>query len=167
VPGALRLALDQNFPLTVLNRVAEFLPASLQLTSLQQIDPRLATLDDRPLMITLKQLGWDGLITNNYKMLYEPHEVAAIVETKLVFVAVEGLGHDPLRAAGAVLLELPGLDRRLLAGQASVFLLRYDRRNARPAWDYLKIAAAKHGQDPATLWRRHKPTRSELDARIL
>jgi hypothetical protein len=48
-------------------------------------------------------------------MLYEPHEVAAIVATPSYVVAVERLGHDPLRAAGALLLELPGLEQRLVA----------------------------------------------------
>ena len=66
-------------------------------------------LDDRPLIIALHQTGWDGLITNNYKMLDVPGEVAAIVKTKLTVIAVEGLGHDPLRAVGALLLELPGV----------------------------------------------------------
>jgi hypothetical protein len=64
VPGVLRLAVDQNFPLTVLDRVADFIPPSLQLASLQRIDPRLTTLDDRPLIIGLSQLGWHGLVTN-------------------------------------------------------------------------------------------------------
>lgn len=82
----LRLALDQNFPLSVLDQVGQFLPSSLELTSLQRIDHRLTTLDDRPLIIALTQLGWNGLITNNYKMLYEPHEVAAVIETKAVVV---------------------------------------------------------------------------------
>jgi hypothetical protein len=86
------------------------------LKSLQQFDPRLTLLDDRPLIIACQQLGWHGLITNNYKVLYEPHEVAAIVvATPSIVVAAEGLGHDPLRAAGALLLGLPGLVQRLVA----------------------------------------------------
>ena len=67
----------------------------------------------RSLIIALHQGGWNGLITNNYKMLDVPAEVAAIVKTKLTVVAVEGLGHDPLRAVGALLLELPGIANRI------------------------------------------------------
>src|SRR5947199_4173197 len=126
--AALRLALDQNFPSDLIRHITEFLPDDLELQTLRAIDPRLTGLDDRPLIIALHQLGWHGLITNNYRMLYEPHEVAAIVATRLTVIAVEGLGHDPLRAAGAVLLELPGLEQRLVANRSNVFLLRYQQR---------------------------------------
>lgn len=41
-------------------------------------------------------------------MLDVPAELAAIVRTQAVVVAIEGLRHDPLRAVGALLLELHG-----------------------------------------------------------
>lgn len=43
-------------------------------------------------------------------------------------VAVEGLGHDPLRAVGALLLELTGLLERLVPNRSNVFYLSYRRR---------------------------------------
>lgn len=162
MPSALRLALDQNFPTPLIRHIVDFLPETLELGSLHQIDPRLTALNDRPLIIALHQLGWSGLITNNYKMLYEPHEVAAIIETRSVVVAVEGLGHDPLRAAGALLLELPDIERRLVTGRSSVFLLRYRRRTADDGWKFLSEAARRRDEQPNTLWRRHRPTAQEL-----
>ena len=45
-------------------------------------------------------------------MLYVPAEIAAIVKTKLLVFAVEGVGHDPLRATDALLLDLPGALKR-------------------------------------------------------
>jgi hypothetical protein len=167
VAPALRLAFDQNFPLSLIQRIAEFLPEALELASLQQIDTRLPALDDRPLLIALRQLGWDGLITNNYKMLYEPHEIATIVAAKSVIVAVEGLGHDPLRAAGALLLELPGIENRILRDKSSVFLLRYERRLARDGWEFVAAAARRGDEEPNLLWGRHRPTRGELDTPVL
>lgn len=104
----MRLALDQNFPIPLINAVSDFLPSNMHIAHLKSIDRRLSDLDDRSLVIALYQSRWDGLITNNYKMLDVPEEVAAIVKTKLTVIAVEGLGHDPLRAVGALLLELPG-----------------------------------------------------------
>ena len=106
-PRSLRLALDQNFPTPLLNAIRDYLPADLELRSLREIDPRLSGLDDGPLFIALHQLGWDGVITNNYKILDVPSEIAAVVKRKAIVIAIEGLGHDPLRAVGALLLELP------------------------------------------------------------
>ena len=89
--AAVRLALDQNFPSDLIRHITEFLPEDLELQTLRGIDPRLTGLDDRPLIIALHQLGWHGLITNNYKMLFEPHEIAAIVATRSTVIAIEGL----------------------------------------------------------------------------
>jgi hypothetical protein len=167
VPARLRLALDQNFPADLIREIAEYLPDDLELATLHDIDRRLSGLDDRPLIIALRQLGWSGLVTNNYKMLYEPHEIAAIIATKSVIVAVEGLGHDPLRAAGAVLLELPGLVDRLLPDRSNVFLLRYQRRKPEDGWVFRTEAAKRHSEPQDALWRRHRPTAEELETAVL
>lgn len=166
-PATLRLALDQNFPSDLIHLIAEFLPEQLELRTLQQIDARLTPLDDRPLIIALRQLGWDGLITNNYRMLDQPHEIAAIVATRFAVLAVEGLGHDPLRAAGAVLLELPGLEQRLIDNRSNVFRLRYPRRRPEAGWVYLARAAERRGEMPNAVWQRHRPTDTELSDPVL
>ena len=98
-----RLALDQNFPTPILAALAEFI-VDIELIPLRRIDPRLSSLDDRTLVVALHQLGFPGLVTNNYKMLKNPKELAAIVATKLTVFAIEGVGDDPIRATGALLL---------------------------------------------------------------
>ncbi len=158
----LRLALDQNFPTPLLQAVQQYLPADLQLTSVHRIDPALSELSDRALFIALKQLDIDGLITNNYKMLDVPEELAAIVATKSVLVAVEGLGHDPIRAVGALLLELPGLAGRVRPGVSNVFRLTYRRRIPEDAWHYLSIAAERRGVTAQELWAEVRLTDEEL-----
>ena len=67
-------------------------------------------------------------------MLEVPTEIAAIVTTKMIVIAIEGLGHDPLRAVGALLLELPGLPDRLRPRTSNVFRLAYRRRPPEDAW---------------------------------
>jgi hypothetical protein len=166
-PRSLRLALDQNFPTPLINAVRGYLPANLELRSLHEIDPRLSDLDDRPLIIGLHQLGWHGLITNNYKMLDVPTEIAAIVATKMIVVAIEGLGHDPLRAVGALLLELPGLSDRLRPRTSNVFRLAYRRRPPEDAWTYLQRAAERVGQQTDQLWRRVRVSGDELGNAVL
>ena len=99
----LRLALDQNFPTPILPALADFI-VGIELVPLRKIDHRLSTLDDRTLVVALHQLGVQGLVTNNYKMLKNPKELAAIVATKLTVFAIEGVGDDPIRATGALLL---------------------------------------------------------------
>lgn len=162
----LRLALDQNFPIPLIEAVRTYLPTNLEIAHLKNIDRRMSDLDDRSLIIALHQGGWNGLITNNYKMLDVPAEVAAIVKTKLTVVAVEGLGHDPLRAVGALLLELPGIANRIRPKQANVFRLTYRRRQATDAWEYFKDAASRHERDPADLWAEVGVTNEELATRV-
>ncbi len=101
-----RLALDQNFPTPILDRIAPFLH-DIEFVPLTHIDARLSRLGDRELIIALHQLKWTGLVTNNYRMLQNPSELAAIIATKLSVFAVEGVGDDPIRATGAILLDLP------------------------------------------------------------
>ncbi len=94
-PVVLRLALDQNFPTPLLQALQTYLPDDLHLLSLRQIDPRLSELTDRQLLIALHQLGWHGLITNNYKMLDIPAEVAAVVKTRAFLSPLKGWGTIP------------------------------------------------------------------------
>jgi len=161
----LRLALDQNFPVLVLN--ATSLLPEVEIAPLYQIDPRLSDLDDRRLMIALHQLGWRGLITNNYKMLWVPSEIAAAVKTKSVIFAVEGVGDDPLRATGAVLLDLPAAVRRVRSGKAQVF--RVNPRGPQPveAWEYFRQAAERRKVDASVLYEQVKVTDEELNTLIL
>lgn len=163
----LRLALDQNFPKPLMTAVSDYLPADLHIRSLREIDPRLSELTDRQLFIALHQLKWDGLITNNYKMLDIPEEIAAIVKTKAIVVAVEKLGHDPIRAVGALLLELPGLAGRIRPGVSNVFRLSYRQRAPEDAWSYFQAAAARRNCEPRELWAQFGVQDSELAAPVL
>lgn len=166
-PQRLRLALDQNFPTPLINAIRDYLPDDIDLAHLPSIDPRLSDLSDRQLVIALAQLHFDGLVTNNYKMLNVPEEIAAVIKTKSVVVAVEALGHDPIRAVGALLLELPGLASRVRPEMGNVFRLNYARRQPQDAWEYLKAAAGRLGQQPNEVWDQVKVSDQELAQQIL
>ena len=161
----LRFALDQNFPV-LLPGVTDLLP-EVDITPVHRVDPRLARLGDRELVLALHQLGWDGLVTNNYKMLWQPIEVAAIVKTKITMFAVRGLGDDPVRAAGAVLLDLPGALRKIRPKKPNVFLV--GPRNPTPddAWEYFCQAADRRRQRPEVLYEEVKVTNDELRQPVL
>lgn len=163
----LRLVLDQNFPQPLLRDMADWIPPGIEIDHLGQLDNQLRTVSDRELLIALHQLGYDGLITNNWKMLTIPLEIAAMVATKATIVAMKSMGHDPIRAAGALLLELPGLPMRLRPDRANVFLLQYERRRSEDAWDYLKRIAERQGIPAQELHRQVRVTSDELAAPIL
>lgn len=163
-PPKLRLALDQNFPTPLIRAVADYLPVELEVKSLRGIDPRLSGLEDRSLFLALHHLGWNGLVTNNYKMLDVASELAAIVRTQAVVVAVEGLGHDPLRAVGALLLELPGLAGRVRPRRSNVFRLTYRRRSPEDARSYFAQVASRQGRPAEDLWAEVLVTTEEFAA---
>jgi hypothetical protein len=165
VATRLRLALDQNFPVLILN-ATDLIP-EVEITSVHRIDPRLSDLDDRKLVIALHQLGWRGLITNNYKMLWIPSEIAAVVKTKAVIFAVEGLGDDPLRATGAVLLELPDVVKRVRPGKAQVFRVHPRAPQPVDAWNYFRQAADRRRVDTSLLYEDVRVTDEELNTRVL
>lgn len=155
------LALDHNFPEPILACLDQFI-VDLKLVPLRHIDRRLPALDDdRKLLIALYQLGYRGLVTNNYKMLLNPEELAAILRTGITVFAIEGVGHDPLRATGALLLDLPGAVRRW-GGDGRVFQLR--PRNPQPTktWDLFRRAAEHLDRSPNELYSEVKVTDEEL-----
>lgn len=118
-----RLALDHNFPTPFLRALDTYI-VDVELITLRDIDARLPTLDDRQLVIALHQLGFPGLVTNNYKMLKNPKELAAIIATRLTVFAIEGVGDDPLRATGALLLDLPGALKKMDTRRPQVFWMK-------------------------------------------
>ena len=100
-------------------------------------------------------------------MLDMPTEIAAIVTTKMIVTAIEGLGHDPLRAVGALLLELPGLPDRLRPRTSNAFRLAYRCRPPDDAWTYLQRAADRVSQQADQLWRRVRVSADELGTAVL
>lgn len=165
----LRLALDENFPEGLLDSLREWLPQDIEIAHINSLDSRLRgpEMGDRRLLIALHQLGFDGLITNNWRMLNIPHEVAAIIATRAVLVAIEDMGDDPIRATGALLLELPSLGSHLRDGVSNVFLLNYARRRPVDGWTWLQKAADREGIAVNALHDEVKVTRAELATRIL
>jgi hypothetical protein len=165
-PQRNELALDQNFPEPILRAIDEFV-VDIRLVPLRVIHPSLPTLDDRQLLIALYQLGWTGLVTNNYRMLQNPKELAAILKTRITVFAIQGVGDDPIRATGAVLLDLPGALRRVVPNRAQVFWMR--PRNPQPddPWALLRRAAQHQHRTVNDLYVDVRVTDDELAARIV
>ena len=163
----LRFALDQNFPTKLIDALGPFLPVNITLTHVHKIDPRMSALSDRALIIALSQMGFDGLITTNHHMLDAPSEVAAMVATKSTMIIMKSMGHNMLRASGALFLELPGIEHRILPKSSNVFVLSYERRKPHDAWENMQMLAQRQGVSADALWDDVKPTADELTDPIL
>ena len=154
----MKFALDQNYPVSLVTAMAPFMPPGIELAHVHALDPDFSELSDADLIVALAEAGIDCLITTDYHMLDDPETVSALVSTKLNLIVVESAGHDPLRASGALFLELPGIEQRL-AGKESkvVYIHKYRPRVPRTAWDQLKGIAAKQDTTADALFKQHRP----------
>lgn len=135
-------ALDHNFPTPIVNALQESQFAA-DLVRIDQIDPRMALLDDWELLLALHQheRAWDGLITTDSSMLKLPRELAAIMQTKLTVVVAEGSGHDPVKATGLLFAHLGGISKSTDPNQAQVWTLRTTTKPAIDPWTLLQSVA--------------------------
>lgn len=157
------LPVDHNFPEPILDCLKPWM-GDIRLHPIRSIDDRLTRLDDRQLLIALRKLGFDGLVTLNYKMLLNPSEMAAVLKTKVTVFAVEGLGHDPLRATGALLLDLRESVKAMQPGKAGVFWMRPREPGLRDPWKIFKSAAEKMNKDAIALYDEVKVTDDEISS---
>lgn len=161
-----RYLLDQNFPVNLVRVMSDFMPPDVELVHVPEIDTRLSDVSDRELILWASRQEFDALVSTNFRMVNQPDEVAAMVHTKLTMVFTHKMGHSPLRASGALFLELPKLHDRLRRG-SNVFMLRYDLREPQPAWRYLQTIANRRRLDVDNLWRSVQPTQLEATADLL
>lgn len=160
------LPLDHNFPEPILDAVAPWI-TGLDLIPIRRIDSRLPGLGDRELVIALHQLGYRMLVTNNYRMLQNPRELAAVMKTRMSVFAIQGVGHDPVRATGALLLHLESAIRALEAGGRGVFWLRPRRPRPQDPWDLFERTAQQRGQDWHHLYEEVRVSGVELATPVL
>ena len=114
--------LDQNFPWYV----TQFpWPPPLKISRLAEIDPELTRdHDDWEILLALDRAGGvEGFITNDADMLQLPREMVALRSTRLALVVTDGVGHEPLRATGLLMVHLEEVARRL-DGRPRIHVLR-------------------------------------------
>jgi hypothetical protein len=164
--GAVVLALDQNFPQPILDALAQYMP-DIHLEHLSRIDRRLGDLEDHELVVALYQAGYEGLVTNNYKMLNDPRVLVALMKTKLTVFAIEGAGDDPIRATGAVFLDLPGAISRRDPSKPHVFWLRPRNPQPQDAWDLFGRAAERRHSNRQNLYDELKLSDDDIAQPVL
>jgi len=117
-------ALDENFPEPLLLEIVSRYTPELDLRPIRHIDQRLTGgLGDDRLILALHQLGVEGLITNDDRMLSLPEVLAVVQQTWFSVVTCRQTGHDPLVATGLLLTHLGRIGRRYRAGTPQVWRL--------------------------------------------
>lgn len=164
--GPIELPLDHNFPEPILDAFDLFMP-EVKLMPIRRIHTRLPKLDDRALILTLARLGYSALVTNNYKMLRNPRELAAILHTKVNIVAIEKVGHDPLRAIGGLLLDLPAILRRLDKSKPQAFWIWPRQPRPQDVWDLMTEAANRLKTNPKDLFDDVRVSEQEAETDYL
>ncbi len=157
----LRLALDQNFPAPIVRALQGYIPG-VELTPVGDIDARLPLADDWQLLLALSQKGYDGLVTQDAKMLNLAKELLVIEQTKLKVIAIEATGHQPVAATGILLAHLDRLRAQADPKRAQVWRLRVKLGQPETPSDFLNRVAAHSNVSPAHLRRDHAPSAAEM-----
>jgi hypothetical protein len=152
----LRFALDHNFPAPVLKSFELMFP-DVELVPIAEIDEKLTELDDWELFAALHghDKRWDGLVTNDDKLLALPKEMTVLSQTNLTLVVAKGEGHSPIRAVGLLLCHLNHICHHTLDDRAQVWLLRARQKDYEEPRVYLEKIAGKQGVSVEEVVRRH------------
>lgn len=156
-------ALDRNFPQPIVSVLSAF-QADATLVPLDDIDPRLSTLDDWELLLALHHHAdpWDGLITTDSSMLTQGPELAALIQTKLTLVVTMESGHNPVKASGLLFAYLAGISQRTTPDEPQVWRLNAANRAHDEPWDLLTRFAEHNGRKANDVWAEVKLTAAEL-----
>jgi hypothetical protein len=157
-----RFALDEDFPDTIIEALGLGVPEAA-LTPIRHIDPELRRMDDWELLLSLHHLGeWDGLISTDSRMLNLPRELAVLHQTNLTLVVVQESGHDPIRAAGLLLVHLPTICRKTIRSTPQIWKLSAQNKNHDEPWREL-VRIAGHRKVPVNhLFHDHRLSAREL-----
>lgn len=129
-------ALDQNFPQPIVKVLQDF-QADAELVPVGAIDPRMAELDDWQLLLALRQheRPWDGLITTDSSILFQPLELAVLIQTRLTLVVALEAGHNPVKATGLLFAHLAGICKRTHQDEAQLWRLQARTQAHVAPWD--------------------------------
>ena len=152
----IRFALDHNFPAPVLAAFSVLMP-QVELVPLAQIAGELARLDDWEVFLALhRHRAWDGLVTNDDKLLALPKEMTVLSQTNLTLVVAVGEGHNPIRAVGVLLCHLGFICHHTKRDRPQIWRLEVRQRAYDAPVKYLTAIAEKQKTTAQHLFEVHK-----------
>lgn len=158
-------ALDQNFPQPIVKVLQDF-QADAELVPVREIDERMTELDDWQLLLALHhhKRPWDGLITTDSSILFQPLELAVLIQTCLTLVVTLEAGHNPVKATGLLFTHLAGICNRTRDDVAQLWRLQAKTQAHLAPWDQLKIVAEHQHADIDALFAANRLTDAELSS---
>jgi hypothetical protein len=150
-------ALDHNFPDPIVEALAGF-QADASLVRVDQIDARMADLDDWELLLALHHHAepWDGLITTDSSILNQGPELATLIQTKLTLVVAMESGHNPVKASGLLFAYLAGICQRTRPEQPQAWTLSAANKPPKAPWDLLKCFSEHNNLGTDEVWAEFK-----------
>lgn len=159
-----RFALDQNYPAPVIKAFGIMMP-QVELVAIADIDPAFAELDDWELFLALHHSRqWDGLVTNDDRLLALPKEMTVLSQTRLTLVIAKGERDSPVRSVGLLLAHLGHICHHTQPDRAQVWRLTVAQKNYDDPRMYLEKIAGKSLTTVDDLVRKHKLSAKELQA---
>lgn len=157
-------ALDQNFPQPIV-RVLQDFQADAELVPVSAIDPRMAELDDWQLLLSLRhhERYWDGLTTDS-SILFQPLELAVLIQTRLTLVVALEAGHNPVKATGLLFAHLAGICNRTRPDEAQLWRLQARTQAHVAPWDQLETVAQHQNTEASSLFAAHRLDDAQLAA---
>jgi len=159
--SATSIALDQNFPLPILQCVEPYLP-DIQFAHIEKIDRRLSRLDDWQVIVALWHRGFSALASNDYHMLDQYKVVTAALRTKLNLILIEGLGDDAIRATGSLLLDLSYIATHIDTHRCRIFRIKRNNPAGETGADYLNQRATRRRVSLKELVKQEQITADDL-----
>src|SRR5712692_3606815 len=124
----------------------EWTRPDVRISRLYDIQPELTRdQEDWQVLPALHRRGdVDGFITNDTKLLNLPTEMLALHITGLTLVITDGVGDQPIRATGLVMVHLETIVSQM-SKKPRIWILRPSAVAAKRSWEYLNhIAKNSH-----------------------
>lgn len=139
---------DENFPFHIGNLKW---PPAVKISRLVNIAPSLQSVDDWQVINGLHRRGdIHGLITNDGRMLNLPREMVALSCSKLALIVTDGVGNDPIRATGLVMVHLQDVVKQL-SGYPQIFRLHPSQVKKQKVKDQIDKVAGQFNTKSSTM----------------
>ena len=124
----------------------------------------MAELDDWQLLLAMHhhEQPWDGLITTDSSILFQPLELTVLIQTRLTLVVALEAGHNPVKATGLLFAHLAGICKRTEPDEPQLWRLQARTQAHTPPREQLKTVAEHQNTDASSLFAANRLDEQQL-----